>query len=604
MQRGARRRLFVILRPGLCWAAALLLLANGGPWSLALAAHSTAAGVTLQASLPSGQPVGTRITWTATATGMENPVYRFSVSSGAGPVHVLRDFSPVPSFTWAPLQEDAYTMQVTAKDGFTSTGTVQAATAFTINSRLTGNSAVVSATANPLVALYSAPACTGTLTVQFRPATGSAAWQSMPAQACSAGKSVNVLVAGMRAATQYDLQSVVANGGTHTTSGLLAFTTGRPEAGMQITTFTVKQPPTAQADTSTPFIFHALDPSASPAFANPIITDRAGNLVWYFDTPHSGLTTITPTRMLTNTVLILGNDGYHPGADDMVAEVDLAGNPVRETTIDAVNAQLVAHGQEPITMFDHEALRLPDGDTAVLGATNKMFGDHNVQSDMVVVLDSNFQVVWNWDMFAHFTPSAAWLATQPTCPTTGAPCSALDWSHGNALDWSATDSDLIVSFRYLSMVIKINYQNGQGDGSVLWQLGQGGTFTLKTSPVAGASPWFDYQHNPTYVNGTSLVVFDDGDLRCQDGKVTGCQSRGQEYVLDEQHHTATLVFSVNLGAYWQALGSTQQLPNGNLTFAGGYPAPAKEEEFSPNGVEVYELDTDVPVYRAYWLSML
>jgi hypothetical protein len=46
------------------------------------------------------------------------------------------------------------------------------------------------------------------------------------------------------------------------------------------------------------------------------------------------------------------------------------------------------------------------------------------------------------------------------------------------------------------------------------------------------------------------------------------------------------------------------LPSGNLAFAGGYAPPSKEGEFSPNGTEVYELDTVVAVYRAYWLTML
>jgi hypothetical protein len=578
-------------------------------------------GVTVKASLVSGQPVGTRITWTATARGMKSPVYRFSVVSGSGPAHVLRDFSPSPSFVWAPLQEGTYTIQAGAKDGFTATGATQASSAFTINSRVTGKSAVVSATANPLVALYSAPSCTGTLTVQFRPATGSAAWQSMPAHACSAGKSVNVLVAGMHRGTKYTLQSVVSNGGKSKTSRSLTFTTGKPEAGLQITTFTVKQAPTAQADASTPFIFHALIPNAgtaqamSPKVANPIATDRSGNLVWYYDTLHSGFSVVWPVRMLTDTALLLVNDGYHKTGDDVLLAVDLAGNPVWETNIDAVNAQLAARGQEPIYMFHHDAMILPNGDIAALGATMKKINGTDVMGDMVVVLDSNLQLVWNWDMFNYFTPPSTWPKGQAMCINTGAALcglpnpEAIDWGHGNALDWSATDNNLLVSFRLLSMVIKVNYDNGHGNGSVIWRLGKGYDFTLRAPPSAGSYPWFDYQHNPNFTSAadTDLVVFDDGNLRCQGGNVTGCQSRGQEYKLDQKTHTASLIFSVNLGNYYQALGSAQELPNGNLAFVGGYPGkggPSKEDEFAPNSKEVFELDTAQPVYRAYWLTML
>jgi len=64
------------------------------------------------------------------------------------------------------------------------------------------------------------------------------------------------------------------------------------------------------------------------------------------------------------------------------------------------------------------------------------------------------------------------------------------------------------------------------------------------------------------------------------------------------------VFSENLGAFWQALGSAQRLPNGNLAFAGGFSPPSKETEFTPRGTRVYELDTAVAVYRDYWLTSL
>lgn len=608
---GKLHRLSSVLRSGRWWAVLVTILALVGPRSTAFATNSSAAGVTIKASPTSSQPVGTQITWTASATGMKTPVYRFSVVSGSGSAQVVRDFSTTKSFVWAPLQEGSYTVQVSAKDGFSATSTVQASSAFTINSRVTGTSAVVSATANPLVALYSAPACTGTLTVQFRPAAGSGAWQSMPAQACSAGKSVNVLVAGMLASTKYTIQSVLSSGGKSTTSSSLTFTTGKPEAGLKITAFTVGKAPTAQSDQSTPFIWHSFNPSPpAPALANPIATDLSGNVVWYYDTLHAGIGVVWPVRILTNTVLLLGNDGYHKTGEDVLREIDLAGNPVRETTIDAVNAQLATRGQEPIYMFHHDAMRLPNGDTAVLGATQKKLNGHDVMSDMVLVLDSNFQVVWNWDMFAHFTPPATFPKGTPTCIITGpALCglpdpNSIDWTHANALDWSTSDGDLLVSFRNLSLFIKIAYQNGKGNGAVIWRLGKGGDFTLTAPASAGSYPWFSNQHNPNFVSATDIVVFDDGNTRCQNGTVKGCQSRGEEYSLDQTNHKATLILGPSLGAFWQALGSAQKLPNGDITFAGGYSPPSKEEEFTSSSTKVYELDTALAVYRAYRLTML
>jgi hypothetical protein len=364
---------------------------------------------------------------------------------------------------------------------------------------------------------------------------------------------------------------------------------------------------TGQADLPSAAIFHALNPSPSPALANPVATDLAGHLVWYYDTLHSGLTLIWPVRILAGgTILLLGEDRYHATGDDVLREVDLAGDVVRQTNIDVVNAQLARRGEEPIYGFHHDALRLPNGDTAVLGATQIRYGSRNVASDMVVVLDANLQVVWTWDYFDHFIPPATYAPAAGPCSVTGKLCglpdpSAIDWTHGNGIGWSPADGNLILSFRTVSWVIKVAYQNGHGNGQVLWRLGKGGNFTIhSTDPY----PWFSQQHNATYISNTQVVIFDDGNTRCQNGKVKGCESRGQIYQLDEQHHVATLLVNANLGKFWQALGSAQGLPGGDTFYAGGYAPDSKEVEIRPNGTVASELDSPVAVYRAYWTPNL
>src|SRR5262245_47656079 len=66
--------------------------------------------------------VGERITWTATAAdcGAAN-VYQFSAASNGSGLRVMRDFSPSNSFAWTPMQEGAYDIQVTVKDGYQAT---------------------------------------------------------------------------------------------------------------------------------------------------------------------------------------------------------------------------------------------------------------------------------------------------------------------------------------------------------------------------------------------------------------------------------------------------------------------------------------------------
>src|SRR5262249_26453339 len=67
-----------------------------------------------------GSPlVGEPVTWTATAVDVgAAPVYQFSAAPHGGAFHVVRDFSPANSFTWTPMREGSYDIQVTVKDGY------------------------------------------------------------------------------------------------------------------------------------------------------------------------------------------------------------------------------------------------------------------------------------------------------------------------------------------------------------------------------------------------------------------------------------------------------------------------------------------------------
>src|SRR5271169_117749 len=64
--------------------------------------------VTLSGSLPSPQPVGTVVTWTATATDTDpgTIMYSFNVGPQGGTLALVRDFGPTNAFRSYPaLQE-------------------------------------------------------------------------------------------------------------------------------------------------------------------------------------------------------------------------------------------------------------------------------------------------------------------------------------------------------------------------------------------------------------------------------------------------------------------------------------------------------------------
>jgi hypothetical protein len=536
--------------------------------------------------------VGAPVTLTATASGEgTSPVYQYSVGPTGGSSHVVSNFSPSSTFTWNPMQEGSYTIQVTVKTSYSDTTSVSSTASYTANSRIVGTSAVVNSTSNPLIALYSVPPSTASsVYVQFSPNVANPTWLSTSTQTIVPGESTNIFVAGMLPNTTYLMRHVLSNG---TTSAPLMFTTGSLPTSLTFPTFTVTQPPAAGADPTQNMVYH-VGINTNAGVVDLLSTDLSGNINWYYDPVANNFPGYGPTLLPGGTILMLGGAGGVSGAGNApsLREIDLAGDLLRETNINAVNAQLATMGKDPIINFNHDALRLPNGDTAVLAGTQRVINGTTYTADDVIVLDQNFQVAWVWDSLDFLDPNRM----PPDGEGPG------DFTHANSISWSPEDGNLLVSLRSQDWVVKINYNNGAGDGHIIWRLGAGGNFTINSTDP---SPWFSHQHDAIYINDNTIVLFDDGNTR----RLTNpnADSRGQELVLNEQTMTATLVVNADLGNYSFALGSAQVLPNGNLDFDSGIlgsPIVGQSIEVSPDGTKQYVLQQNSLQYRSYFMSTL
>jgi hypothetical protein len=220
------------------------------------------------------------------------------------------------------------------------------------------------------------------------------------------------------------------------------------------------------------------------------------------------------------------------------------------------------------------------------------------------VLNKEFQVVWTWDAFDHLDvhrgPILGDVCTGAPCPLPG----AVDWLHANSIAWSAKDGNLLISLRHQAWEIKIDYQHGSGDGHILWRLGKDGDFAVDSTDP---SPWFSYQHNVHYLDQKTLLLFDNGNVRCLG--VKPCNSRGQTWTVDEQTMTASLKLNIDLGNYSDALGSAERLPNGNFVFTSGFLGTSnaltgQSIEVLPDGTEEYVLQGAAHEYRSYRVASL
>ncbi len=557
-------------------------------------------------------PVGSHVRWSASTDSTDSGIqYRFRIRPTGGQYSTYRDFASYSNqFDWAPMQDGSFEVEVTAFDPLNSS-TAATSQSYSVSTRIAGGTPVVSATDNSLLALYSAPPCvSGSVRVNFWPTANPSAKTATRSLGCTAGKSLNFWIAGMEANTAYSLQQQFVSGWSILNGPVLSFQSGSVPPGIPAATVVRSQ--TGSSSTAEQIILESNLAIGGP-FSSPVARDLQGNVIWYYDAANRDPMDYLLRPLTGGTLLVLPTPGGGPRLEQILREIDLDGNTVGETNSTRLSAQLQALGFSAITSVNHDAIRLPNGYTAVIASNERILtdiqgpGPIDVVGNEIVVLDQNWQVVWAWDAFAHLDTSRK-ATLNDDCsgggcsPLTLAP-TANDWLHGNSLAY-LKDGAFLFSVRSQDWVIKINYANGAGDGRVLWRLGKGGDFTLGAS--SDPYPWFSHQHNALQI-GNRIILFDDGNTRI--AQFPGQHSRGQTYLIDETHFTATPELSADLGYYSLALGSAEPLANGNYHFLAGFnnPGPAafaQSVEVLPNGTLDYTLQIAGAVYRSFRLKDL
>ena len=256
-------------------------------------------------------------------------------------------------------------------------------------------------------------------------------------------------------------------------------------------------------------------------------------------------------------------------------------------------------GSACLNAFHHDAIQFsigPSRYTAVMVSIEKILppgtqGDTSglpvdILGDMIVVLDSNWQVAWYFDTFQHDSGPPQLDINRPavlgeTCGINQSGCPPMfllgpgiaplgkDWLHANTIYYSPLDKDLIWSSKNQDWLMKVDYNNGAGTGNILWRMGPDGDFTfnnINNDPW----PWFSAQHESGMENNGAgpLTVFDNGDTRVAPPPlgVGNGNSRGMALTVDETRMQVTPVLSVDLGTFSTAGGSAQLLSGGNYFF--------------------------------------
>jgi arylsulfate sulfotransferase len=501
---------------------------------------------------------GQTLQFSATLNGspLPNPVWFVnSVPGGAAPIGTI---SPTGLFT-APTGSSTTSVLVSASNPAQHTQSAPTVISFFQPSHFSPGT--VSSTNNPLVAVYTLNAPQGaTAQIQFGTTTsyGLTTW-AQPAPA--AGGGISILVAGMRASSTYHMQALVhLPNGTFVSDTDNVFATGAIPASI-LPNLTVQQTPGLTPAPGVEML--SLFEEASQIQLTAVVTDLAGNVIWYYPIQPSGT---FPMKLLPNGHVLVLNAGL--GA---VQEIDLAGNIISQVSINNIQQGLATAGSSFPTLYSlhHDMVKLPNGHLILLANYYQTFtnqpGVSTVLGDVLIDWDPQHGPVWTWSTFDHI-------------PLTHAPFGTSDWTHANAIVYSPDDGNLILSMRNQDWIVKIHYDNGAGDGKILWRLGPDGDFTLP----AGQAPieWNYGQHYPVLLgpntsgifpimffnNGNNRMVDADNDL-CGDLGLTACYSSVPVFQLNEYTNTAQVLQEIDLSpGYSICCGSADFLTNGNWEY--------------------------------------
>ena len=549
----------------ICFAAFVIFqIGCGGSSS---SSNTEAASITVSPSA-AAVGVGQTIQFTATESGSSQSVMWYVNGIAGGNLNV-GTIDANGNYT-APANPASIAVTVTATAAFVTPSSTESAQVYVVAP------GVVTSTMNPQVALYTiAPPAGASVTIQFGPTTayGKSTWtQTSPA----GGGSVGTYVAGMLMNTAYHMQATVQFPGVTFTDTDHVFTTGSVPAGTLPTLTT-----TTTAGTTPQSGVELLDlASLTPTGENGIaVTDLNGNVLWTYN-PGSSVPAgagPAPIKLLANGHFLVNFETINSIGDalnSVLQEVDLGGNVIWQMSAAQLNAALAAAtcAECNVTILGthHDFAVLPNGHLIVLGDTQQVIDGVTVTGDVIIDLDQNHNPVWAWNEFNHLD-------------TNRRPYGYPDWTHTNAILYSASDGDLIISMRQQNWLIKIDYDNGAGTGDIVWHLGYQGDFTLLNADgSADTNPfdWFYAQHGPNFVttntNGKfSLAIFDDGDDRgvsvvaggtCGVTGQPACYSTVPILNLDETAMTATLAFHPTAPAYSFFGGNAEVLKNGDVEY--------------------------------------
>lgn len=302
-----------------------------------------------------------------------------------------------------------------------------------------------------------------------------------------------------------------------------------------------------------------------------VTVDNTGKVVWYHYSPNGTLNSFQahPAGVYTLLGTGAGETEFHVlnSLGEETATLSCIGRPTR------FHELLVGSGGDAWLLCDET--RTMDL-TAVGGEAAAA-----VTATVVQHLSPDGALLWEWNSFDHFA-----MTDLPLADRAG---TAVNFTHGNGIGFDS-DSNLILGFRSLSEVTKVN----RSTGAVIWRLGGlANQFVIMNDPKGQ----FERQHGVRWAGMGQVQLLDNG---------LSAPSRFVRYQLDPLTLTATMEweFIDSPTTYTNVGGTTQYHPDGHGTVSFGRAGRVIEVDQAGNRVwELTGLD-GAYVFRVQRISSL
>ncbi len=408
----------------------------------------------------------------------------------------------------------------------------------------------------------------GNVTVKYW-SNGTGPFMTAPVPTRGAAFSVEVM--RLRPSTQYNYQVFLSSPSSTPVSQYQGtFTTGPLPAGLQHASIKLIQ--------GTPTYDLTLMDFNNTGFSGIVITDKDGNIVWYYQ--HDKQVFTIAQRDNYNLVFnelaqVVGYSMYEIAPD---------GGKIFSVDDTLMNGELC----QPYGRWHHEILLRPDGkvwtlgeeirsvnvngnDTLQTGCTIEEWDETSGTVTRLVSLFDLLDPVTDRTQDSDVTTGFFWKGSQDQYAN-----ETQDWSHGNSLS-ILPDGNILMSIRHLNQIIAIK----PDFSGIAWTLGGVGSDFTFPDP----SDQFYHQHYARMLPNGNILLFDNGNLRPE--AEGGQYSRGLELKLDFNMKQAAKVWEYRNkpDLYSSAVGSAVRLDNGNTVLDFGV-----ADSQNPNIYNVVEAD--------------